>query len=150
MHQFDNKKYQNPPAGWQNRNKTIAELLDPNKSVLDLGCGYKNFLKFYNPSKYLGVDNFAEADIVLDLNLPFKLPTNWDYIINSGVLEYLDDVTNYINRISNLGSQFIFSWWQKPNTTRMSYENIEATLLEYYKIEKKINIGQCIYLCRPL
>lgn len=50
MHQFDNKKYQNPPAGWQNRNKTI----------------------------------------------------------------------------------------------------IEATLLEYYKIEKKINIGQCVYLCRPL
>ena len=37
-------------------NKVIAENLLPNKSVLDLGGGAANLLKYYSPTDYMCVD----------------------------------------------------------------------------------------------
>ena len=58
---------QNPH--WEHRNRIISEIMLPNKTVIDLGCGAKNLLKFYTPTKYLGVDGIPSADLTLDLNI---------------------------------------------------------------------------------
>ena len=87
-----------PP--WRLRNKVIAENLLPNKSVLDLGGGAANLLKYYSPTDYMCVDgmDMPEVDKKLDLNTDYqkKLPNNWDYAVNSGILEYVYNIELYL------------------------------------------------------
>lgn len=134
---------------WTGRNKLIAEeLLMPNKTLLDLGCGGKDILKYYTPTKYLGVDGVHTADIVLNLEEHFDLPRGWDYVLNSGILEYLDDLDCYFNKIKPLGSIFIFTWWQGEGWGRMSPEKIKSKIEQNYKINKQLSWGrQKIFYC---
>jgi hypothetical protein len=137
---------------WRKRNEKIAnELMVPNKSVLDLGCGAKNLLNYYTPSTYLGVDGGAkEADIIIDLDTDFNLPGEWDYVVNSGILEYLFDVDVYLKKIKHLGNEYIFTWWQGQGFGRMSAETFKNNfLLKYYTIDVELDWGkQKIYKCK--
>lgn len=133
---------------WAERNKIIASHLLPNKTVLDLGCGGKDFLNHYTPLDYCGVDGLDTADIVLDLNGNFTLPGGWDYVINSGILEYLDNIENYFQKIKPLGSEFIFTWWPKTGTNRISQDQFKILLSLYFTILKEDTWGdQKIYFC---
>ena len=87
MQLYSLKHLSNPH--WEDRNKIIADMMLPNKKVIDLGCGAKNLLKFYNAKKYLGVDGIPSADLVVDLDGNFELPDGWDYAVNSGILEFV-------------------------------------------------------------
>ena len=150
MHQFNNEKYKTPGKAWSNRNREIVSLLKDNKTILDLGCGYKNLLDHYTPSKYLGVDWFDYADIMLNLNDDFQLqiPNGWDYVISSGVMEYLDSVDDYLKKVKGLGDTYIFTWWEKPD--RHSYHEVKSYIKQYYKIVSENDSAQRIYLCKSL
>lgn len=150
MHQFNNEKYKNPGQGWDKRNQRIGNLLEDNKTVLDLGCGYKNLLKHYTPSKYLGVDWFDYADIKLDLNQDFdsQIPKGWDYVVSSGVMEYLDSIDDYLKKVNGLGETYIFTWWTKSN--RYSYDEVKDYIKKYYKIISENDSVQRIYVCKSL
>lgn len=146
MYHFNNEKYKNPGKEWAERNQRIASLFDENKSVLDLGCGYKNLLKYYTPSNYLGVDWFEHADITINLNDDFVLPAGWDYVVSSGVLEYLDNVENYLTKIKELGNTYIFTWRAKED--RYSYDEIRTLIEKQYIILSEDNNPQRIYVCK--
>lgn len=150
MHQFKNQKYKTPGRVWSNRNSEIASLLKDSKTVLDLGCGYKNLLEHYTPSKYLGVDWFDYADITLNLNEDFHLqiPNGWDYVISSGVMEYLDSIDDYLKKVNGLGETYIFTWWAKPD--RYMYDEVKSYIKKYYKIVSENDSAQRIYLCKSL
>jgi SAM-dependent methyltransferase len=149
MEPFNKALLDNPH--WTLRNKTIAELLVPNKTILDLGCGTKDFLKYYNPLKYLGVDIVPYADIVVNLNNDLILEEGWDYVINSGILEYIDDPECYIKKIKTLGNQFIFTWYQGQGLGRPSNDIIKTIIEKDYKILLELNWGsQKIYKCCPI
>jgi hypothetical protein len=135
---------------WAGRNKLIAdEFLQPNKSILDLGCGSKNLLKFYSPIKYLGVDGIGEADIIVDLNSNFILPSGWDYAVNSGILEYLNNIEKYFVNIRGLATEFVFTWWTGTGYGRMSHSQIETLISKYFCIthEKYWSPVQKVYKC---
>lgn len=138
---------------WRKRNEKIAnELMIPNRSVLDLGCGAKNLLNYYTPSSYLGVDGGAkEADMILDLDTDFVLPTGWNYVVNSGILEYLFDIDRYLKKIKSLGNEYIFTWWSGECWGRPPPEKIKNELIEkYYIINVELDWGnQKIWKCLP-
>jgi hypothetical protein len=138
---------------WRKRNEKIAnELLIPNRSVLDLGCGAKNLLNYYSPSRYLGVDGGSnEADILVDLDTDFNLPSGWDYVVNSGILEYLFNIDSYLAKIQHLGNEYIFTWWQGEGFGRAPAERIKNDYIKkYYIIDKELNWGnQKIWKCVP-
>jgi len=137
-------------AHWTLRNKEISTFLLPNKKILDMGCGGKDFLKYYQPSIYLGVDVIPGADLIIDLDTDFenKIQNDWDYVINSGILEYLENIESYLKKIKHLGKTFVFTWYQGIGYGRPSNEVIIKLLSNNYIIEKEINWGgQKIFLC---
>lgn len=150
MEMFAMSHLQNPH--WTRRNKLIGEsILSPNKTVLDLGCGAKDLLKYYTPSQYLGVDIVESADVTVDLSGEFELPSGWDYVVNSGILEYVNDLDKYLKQISTLGNEYIFSWWQGVGHGRMSIDRVKTEFIQkYYNIEYETYWGpQLVVRCTP-
>jgi hypothetical protein len=137
---------------WEDRNKIIAGMMRPSKRVLDLGCGAKNLLKFYTPSMYLGVDGIPSADMVVDLNSNFTIPGNWDYAVNSGILEFVIRPDLYLEKIKNLSSEYFFSWWRGAGWGRMPFADIEDLISKNYKIieVKEMGLVNRIYRCQSL
>ena len=147
---FSIKNLRNPH--WTNRNKLIGEtMMDPNKTVLDLGCGAKDLLRYYTPTRYLGVDIAVTADIQINFDNDFELPAGWDYVVNSGILEYIDDPAKYLKRISTLGNEYIFTWWPGIGQGRMTNERMkEEFIQQYYDIVYETYWGpQLVVKCTP-
>jgi SAM-dependent methyltransferase len=146
MEPFNQELLKNPH--WTLRNKKIAENLEPNKTILDLGCGAKDLLKYYQSTKYLGVDIIPGSDLCIDLNNDFHIEGEWNYVISSGILEYLDNPEKFIKKIKFLGNKFIFTWYQGEGFGRPSNEIIRNIIKEDYIIQKEINWGsQKIFIC---
>ena len=134
---------------WSDRNKIIASMMEPNKSVIDLGCGAKILLNYYNPSKYLGVDGISSADLVVDLDSDFILPKGWDYVVNSGILEFVIRPDLYLEKIKTIGREYIFSWWRGEGWGRMSFRDMEELISKNYRIAdvKEMGLINKIYRC---
>jgi hypothetical protein len=135
---------------WTGRNKLIAEhFLEPDKSVLDIGCGGKDLLRYYKPVRYLGVDGIVEADLVVDLNLDFKIPGGWDYVVCSGIFEHVDRADFLLKKLLNLGNEYIFTWWSSPGYGRLTHNRMEDVIRENYSIILEKNWGpvQKVYKC---
>ena len=137
---FELPRLTNP--SWTVRNQLIAAMIQPNQSVLDMGCGAKDLLNYYTPTRYLGVDGVATADVVMDLDGELALPAGWDYVINSGILEYLSDMPAYIEKVAALGRTFIFTWhptkakWS-PDKMVLSHEEFKQLLSKTYTIQQE-------------
>ena len=119
---------QNPT--WTGRNKKISSFIKPNKNVLDLGCGSKDLLNYITPKKYVGVDyNQPLADIQINFNKGFTIPTgSWDYIVASGLLEYLFDVNYFFSKIKNNSNNYIFTFWKDAhNSTSIVNPHLHST-----------------------
>ena len=98
--------------GWTVRNQEISKFILPNTKVLDLGCGSKDLLRYISPSKYHGIDyNSKFADSTVNFNENFSIPDSWDYIVCSGVLEYLNNLKDFFSKISNHSEYYIFTYW---------------------------------------
>jgi hypothetical protein len=135
---------------WEHRNKLISEMMLPNKSVIDLGCGAKNLLKFYQPGNYLGVDGIPSADLQIDLNSDFELPTGWDYAVNSGILEFVIRPDLYLKKINKISKEYFFSWWRGIGWGRMNFTTIENLISDNYNIVdvKEIGLVNRLYKCQ--
>lgn len=151
---FEISKLINP--SWTSRNKLIASMIPKDQSILDLGCGAKDFLNYYTPKKYLGVDCVDTADIKCDLNSNLDLPSGWDYVINSGILEYLDDIPAYLKKVSKFGSVYIFTWhpskakWS-PNKPVISHEDFKNIIsIDYNIVETNVWTKQIVIKCTPI
>lgn len=139
---------ENPP--WKLRNKLISKMMEPNKSLLDLGCGAKNLLKYYTPTDYLGLDGMPCADIVCNLDEDFQNLVNpgWDYAVSSGVLEYVLNPELYLKRQKGLADKYILTWHPSPLWGRMPFDRIEEVIKKHYKIIDEQPWGaQKVYMC---
>lgn len=143
-------KYVETPAtvvnpGWTGRNEAISKNIAKNVAVLDLGCGAKDLLKYISPSRYTGIDYLTNeyADIKLDFNTEFDLPgSDWDYIICSGLIEYLADVNHFFSRIKGHSKYVIVTFWigakdgiNNP-TVLKSVEEFSAVFEKHFEILK--------------
>jgi hypothetical protein len=138
---------------WTARNKLIStEFLEPNKTVIDFGCGERDLLKYYSSSKYLGIDVIDSADIILNLNSRYTLDPGWDYAVNSGILEFLDNFENHFLNLKGLATEYIFTWWSGYGYGNLPHSKFEKILSKYYRIDKEINWGpvQKLYKCSDI
>lgn len=129
---------------WTKRNQIIGKLIQDNKTVLDLGCGGKDLLNYIKPSKYHGIDyNDDLADSYADFNKPFEINDTWDYIVCSGVLEYLEDVDTIIQSIQNKADTYIVTYWTRAQNNN-SFHNSNALSISQFiqTISKTFNIKQ--------
>lgn len=143
--------------GWTDRNREISKFILPNTKVLDLGCGSKDLLKYISPIKYYGIDYNSEfADATMNFNENFSIPDSWDYIVCSGVLEYLNNLEDFFSKISNHSEYYIFTYWSVA--TRGINNPLALQLPEFDNILKNhfvtINEGKwndhAIRICRDI
>lgn len=144
---------QKPP--WRLRNKLISKMIEPNKTILDIGCGAKNFLKYYEPKKYLGIDGMegVGADIIANVDEDYHLllDSGWDYAINSGMLEFVKNPRLFLDKQKTLAAEYIFTWHLDKGSGRMSFERIEDIIKENYTILEIEPWGsQRVYRCCPI
>jgi len=112
-----NQRWVNFNEAYDERNKLIAQFILEDTTILDLGCGNSS-LKMYLPKgcKYQGCDivKREESTIVCDFNLNEYPPIKqYDYVVCSGLIEYINDVPSFLNKLPLYAEQFIFSYAQK-------------------------------------
>lgn len=149
------KSTKNPP--WSGRNLEISKRIKENSNVLDLGCGSKDLLNYITPNVYLGVDYDNSADLTINFNNSFEMPVGkWDYIVCSGLLEYLADIDKFLETVSTVPSTYIFSYWDKNETLRLpnnlpsySVKNFTDTINEKFKVIESFSWNShTIYICK--
>ena len=141
-----------PP--WRERNRLIAKQLEKNKSVIDIGGGGANLLKYYTPSKYLCLDGMSmpEVDLTIDLNTDYQnqVSADWDYAVNSGILEYVLNVEDFLYKQKELATEYIFTWFPDKVLGKLGHEWIQPIIEKNYIINETIPWGpQNIYKCLP-
>lgn len=98
------------------RLKNMLCLVDMNeiKSVADLGCGPQYLRDLLNSSgwsgEYVGLDLYKhkESTIVCDFNKnEFPLQEKYDLIIIAGLLEYIDNIEYFFNKVKTVAGKYI-------------------------------------------
>lgn len=98
---------------WKNRIKEMASYIGEETSVLDLGCG-SMWLKDFLPESvtYYGCDYKSRGPDVLvcDFNKHEFPDIEVDVCFASGVLEYVEDVEWFLNRVSQVSGKLLLSY----------------------------------------
>jgi hypothetical protein len=112
--------------GWDVRNEVIAAAIPANSSVVDLGCGARTLQSHlragctYRPFDF--VRNSPSVEFC-DCNAGIypHIENAVDYIVCSGLLEYIRDPREFLGRIAPLGRKICLSYNPViPGETRRS------------------------------
>ncbi|MCV7177490.1 class I SAM-dependent methyltransferase [Mycolicibacterium sphagni] len=118
------------PPPWDERNRIIAQFVKSGTSVLDLGAGARTLKGHLSPDcRYQPCDIVRSPEVwFCDFNSGVYPPVHekFDYVICSGVLEYIWKPLPFIERITEFGS-----------TTLMSYNPLTS---EQKKLDRLANL----------
>ena len=106
-----------PP--WDERNEIIAALIPENSRVLDIGCGAQTLRKHLRPGcKYQPCDIIKSSPDVIfcDLNSGIypDIEGAFDYVVCSGVFEYIHKPNEFLGKIPPLGRTILMSYNPLP------------------------------------
>jgi hypothetical protein len=109
------EKVANEVPSWDERNRIIAGFIPDNSSVLDLGAGarlLKNYLKAGCTYQPCDVIKSSPDVIYCDFNAGIypNLTATYDYVVCSGILEYIRDPIAFLPRIGTYGRRVILSY----------------------------------------
>ncbi len=113
-----------PP--WDERNRLIASLIPDHSSIVDIGSGAMTLKQHLKPGCHYQPCDVVQSSpevILCDFNsgnYP-SLPRKYDYVICSGVLEYIRDPADLLSRILDYGTVGLLSYNPiRPDETRFS------------------------------
>lgn len=119
---------------WDERTETLASLVKPNSKVLEFGAG-RLVLKQYLPEncEYLHSDlvKRAEDTIVIDLNKTLPEIPKVDFIVFSGVLEYVNDIERLLVHLSKKTNHIVFSYAIKDNFESVNYRRSQGWVSDF-------------------
>lgn len=100
---------------WDERNEIIAGLIPPGSSVLDVGCGAQTLKQHLKPGcKYQPCDVVKSTPDVIfcDFNAGVypEVKERFDYVVCSGVFEYIRKPQEFLRRLPCLGRFVIMSY----------------------------------------
>jgi len=114
---------------WDERNRIIASHIPKGTSVLDVGAGAQTLRKYLHENHYVPCDVIPRPETVYcDLNKGIypSIEEKFDYVVCSGVIEYLLKPEEVISNLSEFGKNVILSY---------------APLCDTYKKDKRILDG---------
>jgi hypothetical protein len=102
-------------ASWDERNKLIAQLIPSGSAVLDLGsgaCTLRTHLKTGCQYQASDLAPFSADVLPCDFNRGIypSLPRRFDYIVCSGLLEYLRDPLTFLKTVRSFGDCLLLSY----------------------------------------
>ncbi|HEY1662534.1 MAG TPA: methyltransferase domain-containing protein [Verrucomicrobiae bacterium] len=107
------------PPSWDERNQIIAGFIPPGSSVLDVGCGAQTLKQYLKPGcRYQPCDVVKSSPDVIFCDFNAGIYPNvgepFDYIVCSGVFEYIRKPEEFLRRIPLLGHFTIMSYNPLP------------------------------------
>ncbi len=123
----------NPRPHWDGRNEIIAKLIPAGASVLDLGCGPQTLRRHLDPRcKYQPCDVIQSTPDVIfcDFNSGIypAVKEEYDYVICSGVFEYIRNPLEFLKKNVLLGKTMILSYnplFQMPGDSKIRRLNCD-------------------------
>jgi len=145
--------------GWNIRSKIIAEIFFKNIRVLDIGGGLGNIRKFLNGCKYTSIDlqKWNKNTIVADMNKESPDIGKYDVIICQGVLEYIDDINDFLDKINKYGDTLILTYRVRNKKCPVNRNDIDLGMIRKslrsnnWNIEKEVQgmvRSETIYYCK--
>jgi hypothetical protein len=109
------KKVSQEIPHWDDRNRAIAGFIPSGVSVLDLGSGAQTMRHHLKPGcQYQPCDIVQSSPDIIhcDFNSGIYpvITTKYDYVICSGVFEYMRDPARFIFEIRNYGRKIFFTF----------------------------------------
>lgn len=105
---------QQETASWGARNEVVAGFIKAGDAVMDIGAGNMNLSKLLpSACTYMPVDCVKTRvdTYVFDFNTGEKpVPFNFDVVVCSGVMEYIQDTKRFMDIIHNWGNTIILSY----------------------------------------
>jgi hypothetical protein len=103
------------PPPWDERNSIIARFITPGSSVIDLGAGAQTLRSHLQAGcQYQPCDVVNSSPDVLfcDFNREIypKTDKTFDYVVCSGILEYVWKPKKFLARVSSLGRTLLLSY----------------------------------------
>lgn len=103
------------PPSWDERNKIIAGFIPAGSSVLDVGCGAQTLKQYLKPGcRYQPCDVIKSTPEVIfcDFNAGVypEVKDHYDYVVCSGVFEYIRQPEEFLRRIPSLGRYTLMSY----------------------------------------
>lgn len=113
---------------WDERNKIIAKMIPNGSSVLDLGAGSQTLRNYLQNCHYQPVDFYKKTPdtLICDFNngeFP-SLMNKFDYVVCSGLFEYIRDPLAFLGFFCGLGSKIILTYALRlPHQSKISRLN---------------------------
>ena len=133
---------------WDERNRIIASHIPEDLSVLGVGAGAQTLSKYLLDNRYVPCDVIPRpGTLYCDLNKGIYPSTDekFDYVVCSGVLEYLLDPGTVISSLSEFGQNMILSYapltdtYKKDKRVMDGWKN-HLTLYQLEAIFRKLNL----------
>lgn len=158
---MENKYPWREDVEWTERTKTIAKLIHPYASVLDLGGGFQNLNKYLENAEYYSVDNFkcTKNTIVADFNKgefpDYITDGEVDYIVCQGILEYIEDPERFLREIKKYGKILLITYRESEGTP-IKRNNFDFSGIRFFLdkegweivVEKKTDKTELLFICR--
>src|SRR5579884_4182545 len=159
---------------WDERNAIIGTLVPEDVSVVDLGAGAQTLRRHLKRScTYQPCDIIQSSKDVIYCDFNRKrypvLPRKYDYVVCSGVFEYIRDPSHFISQIHSYGDVIIFTYnpyrpgaskierlacgWLNHLTERQMGELFTKQRLVWQVLHRKTttkDVDELIYELRPI
>lgn len=136
---------------WDERNKIIAEMIPENNSVLDIGAGAQTLRRYlkagcvYQPCD---LEKTSDNIVLCDFNRGIYpiVQEKYNYVVCSGVLEYIKDLDDFLSKMSRYGNQVIITYAVKLEEKSLK-ERLKEGWMNHYsrdELEKlfgSLNLG---------
>lgn len=145
---------------WKARTRAIAKAIPPRCSVLDLGGGFCHLLKYLEECpRYLSLDlkKWTDRTVEADFNAGSypDLRLRYDVLVAQGIIEYLDDPAEFLERIQRYGSRLLITYRPKEckrpeDSFRLSLAWLDKALRDAgWKVVfgKHLTPGEVLYYC---
>jgi hypothetical protein len=107
------------PPSWDARNQVIAGFIPAGTSVLDIGCGAQTLKRYLKPGCHYQPCDVVQSSpdvIFCDFNAGIypDIKERFDWVVCSGVLEYIRKPEVFLRRIPGYGRSLILSYNPLP------------------------------------
>jgi len=118
VHQWQKVAFAGRPS-WDERNEIIAGFIPAGSSVLDVGCGAQTLKQHLKPGcRYQPCDVIKSSPDVIycDFNAGIypQFTELFDYVVCSGVLEYIRKPREFLQKVPQWGQAVILSYNPLP------------------------------------
>jgi len=124
---------------WEDRSRLIGNLIPSHTSVIDIGGGFEHLKKFLKEAtiyKAIDIKPCTKQTIVADFNKnEYPKVGNFNYVVCQGVIEYIKNVDNFLNKMKQYGDIMIITY----RLGRVFYHRVNDMI--FYKFERHLMIN---------